>query len=336
MDCMRIEQLISPFLDDELTPGETGEVRSHIAACAECQREYEDLVQLSSAMKQMGAVLMPAPAGFKDAVMLRINEERIVTPIKKSRWFNTSWRQVVAGAAAALLLIFSAVTMNSSPMVQLAEKTPVVDTVQSSGISNKYPADNITPGVVNTTDNLSTVQPKAEPPIAANKDNTTTTVESPVVAASNVRSAYVFLNRERSIKTTLLKVRVGDSALAQEKVLQIAGDMQAETQSLGVQVNENGSYTVLKITVMKASSTNLINRLGGLGTVIDQEVDKQDISTRYAETLTQYQSLVTQRATLQDASQKAQLDQRIVTLEDELQDWEQKAERETIVLWLEK
>jgi anti-sigma factor RsiW len=338
---MRFEQLISPFLDGELAPGEAGAVRSHLTACAACQREYEDLAQLSSAMKQMEVVLMPAPAGFKDSLMLKINEERVITPIKKSRWFNQSWRQVVAGAAAALLIIFSAVTMNSMPIVQLAEKTPVVDTVQPSGISNKYVANNTsTPEVVTAPDNLATVPPKVEGAISAEnpteKDNNSSPVVSPVQVASNVRSAPVFLNKERTIKTTLLKVRVADASLAQDKVLQIAGDIPIQTQNLGVQVNETGSYTTLKITVAKTSANSLINKLGSLGTVIGQEADNKDISTRYSETLYQYQSLVTQRATLDDASQKAQLDQRIDTLQKELTDLELKAEQETIVLWLEK
>ncbi len=334
MDCIRIVKLISPYLDGELDPGEAGAVMSHLTACADCQREYEDLVQLSVALKQMGTVLVPAPAGFKNALMLRINEEKVLVPVQKSRWFNQRWRQAVTGAAAALLLIFSAVSMNPSPIVQLADKTEVVDTVQTPGLTNIYQPD--TGVLVKPTDNLPVVQPRTETPVAEEKKNNSTPVVSPIQVANNARSTHVFLNIERTIRTTLLKVRVGDSALAQEKVLQIAADMKAQTQNLGQQVNENGSYTALKITVAKSSANSLINKLGDLGTVIGQEVDNKDISTRYSETLYQYQALVTQRATLQDASQKTQLDQRIGTLQNELNDWEQKAEQETIVLWLEK
>jgi hypothetical protein len=336
MDCMGVKKLISPFLDGEIAPGEAGAVRSHLTACALCQREYEDLVQLSIALKQMGAVLMPAPAGFKDTLMLRISEEKILAPIKKSRWFSQSWRQLAAGAAAALLLIFGAVSMNLNPIIQLADKSLVVDTVQPPGFSNKYQAGTNSPGIVIPTDSLAPVLPRVEVPIVPEKDNNSSPAVTPVQVANNISSAPVFLNKERTIKTTMLKVRVDESALAQEKVLQIAGDMQAQTQNLGVQVNENGSYTALKITVAKASATSLINKLGDLGTVIGQEVDNKDISTRYAETLSQYQVLVTQRATLEDVSQKAQLDQRIETLQNELLDLEQKAEQETLVLWLEK
>lgn len=269
--------------------------------------------------------------------MLRINEEKVLVPVKNFRWFSQSWRQLVTGAVAAVLLLFGAVSMNPNPIIQLADKFPLVDTVQPPGFSSIYQPDTSSPGVVaKPTDNLPAVQPRTETPVPTEKDNNSSPVVTPVQIANNISSARVFLNNKPTIKTTMLKVRVGESALAQEKVLQIAGDMQAQTQNLGQQVNENGSYTALKITVAKASANSLINKLGDLGTVISQEADNKDISTRYAETLSQYQALVTQRATLEDASQKAQLDQRIGTLQNELTDWEQQAEQETIVLWLEK
>ncbi len=332
MDCRKFEQLISPFLDGELGPVEAGAVRSHLSVCAACQQEYEDLLHLSVSLKQMGDILMPAPIGFKDTLMQRISEEKVITPVKTSRWFNRSWRQAAAGAAAALLLIFGAASLNISPVFQLAEKNPIIES--QPGVSS--------PGVVTPTNNGSPAQPGVVTPgqpegitPEVTKDGTTQLAASDPVANS-LRSAPVFLNKERAIITTMLKVDVNGSNSALEKALALADNAHAKTQNLGQSVNENGSYTALKITVAKSSASNLISELSSLGTVSSKEVDKNDISARYTETLSQYQTLVTQRATLQDASQKAQLDQRIETLENQLQDWEQKAEQETIVLWLEK
>jgi anti-sigma factor RsiW len=333
MDCRKIEQLLSPFLDGELAPGEAGAVRSHLSACADCQQEYEGLLQLSVAFTHMIKALIPAPSGFKDSVLGLINEEKVVTPLKTSHWYNKNWKQLVAGAAAAVLLIFGVVSMNAGPMVQLADKTPIVES--QPGASN--------PGVVTPTSNSIPTQSGAVPSVqsdgitpAVKEDGASSLVAVADPAANSLRSDPVFLNKERSIITTMLKVKVVDSSSALEQALKIAGDMQAQTQNLGQQVNENGSYTALKITVAKSAANSLISELSSLGTVSSQEVDKTDISTQYSETLSQYQILVTQRATLEDVSQKAQLDQRIEALQNELQDWEQKAEQETIVLWLEK
>jgi len=332
MDCRKIEQLISPYLDGELVPVEAGAVRSHLSVCAACQQEYEDLVQLSVSLKLMGEVLVPAPIGFKDTLMQRINEEKVITPVKTSRWFNRSWRQTTAGAAAALLLIFGAASMNIGPVFRLADNNLIVES--QPGV--------ISPGIVTSKNNVSPAQPGAETPVQSEgvtpvviEDGATPLVGS-APAANSLRSNPVFLNKERAIITTMLKVTVSDSASALDNALSLADNVQAQTQNLGQQVNENGSYTALKITVAKSSANSLISELSSLGTVSSQEVDKNDISTRYTQTLSQYQTLVTQRAILQDDGQKDQLDQRIKTLENELRDWEQKAEQETIVLWLEK
>ncbi len=338
MDCIRIEQLISPYLDGELAPSEAGEVRSHLGMCSMCQQEYETLALLSNAFKQTPNALLIAPAGFKDAVMLKImNDANIEVRSNRLHWFNKSWRKLATGVAAALLIIIGAASINFAPPAQLADNNPSVNTSPPTEIFNQLPTDNKDPGIV-TPINKPTPPAQTEPntPVGTEPHTNPTTEEPPVTIASTTKSAPVFLNHERVIKTTILKVAVVDSAQAQEKALQIAGASQAQIQNLGQQINESGSYTALKITVANANASLLITKLGDLGTITGQEVDKQDISTHYTETLSQYQILVTQRATLPDPSQKAQLDQRIELLEDELQAWEQKAEQETIVLWLEK
>lgn len=339
MDCIRIEQLISAYLDGELTPSEAGAVRSHLDACAICRREYENMAELSDALKQVTNVVLQAPAGFKDAIMLQIaNDEKLVVSSNKFRRFNQSWKQLAAGVAAALLLVFGAVNINFTPWVQIAKNEPVVKTVQPSLTSNDIPNGNNNPVPVNPTNNDAVVPPETKNPVAANNNSNDVPLVVATVSEVSPKNtvAPVFLNKERSEKTTILKLRVDNVSQTQEKVIRIAGDLKAQVQNLGQQVNTSGTYTALKIKVAKSSASILLNKLGSLGTVISQEVDNKDISSRYAETLSQYQTLITQRATIADGAQKTQLDQRIATLQKELSDWEHKAEQETIILWLEK
>jgi hypothetical protein len=194
MDCRKIEQLISPFLDGELTPAEALAVESHLTACAVCHQEYEELAQLSSAMAQIGAVLVPAPAGFKDALMLRITEERVLIPVKKSVGFMQSWRQIVASAAAAVLLIFGAVSMNTGSIIYLAEKTPVVEyqPIANNSVVINPTTDNLTPSPPATATTPPAGIEEPTPPIVTKDD--TTPVVLPITVASNVQSAPVFFN----------------------------------------------------------------------------------------------------------------------------------------------
>lgn len=326
MDCRRIEQLISPYIDGEITAAESAWVSNHLSHCASCQQEYESLICLTSYMKKLSSYTVSAPSGFKDLVMQQINNEtEVVARVKKSHWFSQSkWRNIAVSAAAAVMLFWGAISLNAGPIAQLAN-------------NDNPPAGSeiVTPEVNNSeyyTNPTSLTNPI---PVTGQGNNT-----SPNLASTDkpvgVQSMPVFLNKERFIITTFLQLKVNDQSMAVENVQTIAAKYQAETQNLGQQLNETGSYTVIKILAAKTYSSDLINEIKSLGTVSNQEFDKSDITSRYAETLSQYQILVSQRATSTDDNLKLQLDQQIQSLAAELRDWEQKAEEETIVIWLEK
>lgn len=338
MDCRGMEQLISPYLDGELTPAEAAELSLHLLVCDTCHGEYAAMVRISAACQQRLDIILPAPAGFKDALMLHIGKiEKAATPIGYSSWFNRGWKQA-AGAAAAILLLLGAASINTTPLVQLASKIPALiqpDSLSSIAVNTvtQAPSD---PAEIATSipQNVVPAPQTVDPALPTNNSSTPQIASVPSAGVSH--PAPVFLNKERFITTTLLQVKVPDATAALEQATNLAATAQATTQNLGQQVNATTSYTVLKITVGKSAASSLLADLGNLGRVSGQQIDRKDISTDYADTLSQYQTLITQRATLQDASQGPELDQRIDILISELQDWEQKAEQETIVLWLEK
>jgi hypothetical protein len=340
MDCRRMEQLISPYLDGELTPAEAAAVGAHLSVCANCKREYEAILRISIACRQMREVLRPAPAGFKDALMAHIsNTDQVVTPIVYKNRFSRGWKQ--AGAAAAVLMLLGAAGIQATPVLQLAHKIPALIQTGNSGSvainTTNEAATTTQPGAATSTSGTATpTQGTITPTPRTNNATKPQQVASVPSTNSADSTPVVFLNKQRFITTVLLQVKVTDPTDALEQATELTAAVQATTHNLGQQVNATGSYTVLKIVVAKSSASSLITALGSLGTVSGQDVDNKDISTYYTDTLSQYQTLVTQRATLQDASQKAGLDQRINALVSELQDWEQKADQETIVLWLEK
>lgn len=328
MDCRKIEQLISPFIDGELTRSEAEAIRVHLSACADCDREYEAMIQLAAACRSLSEIFIPAPKGFKDTLMLRIsNEENLVAHVKSGSWFNRNWKQSVAGIAAGVLLIIGTLSMNSGPIVQVAENPPAVTQPSNPSVVVVGDPGNTSPTNPNILEN--------QPP-ATGQNNSGDPVATISPATNSGRSPMVLLSKDLTISTTFLQVKVADSASVLQQAMSLANEAQAQTQNLGQQVDNNGSYTVLQIKVAKSAADRLINDLSNLGTVTGREVTKNDISSQFADKMSQYQILITQRTTLQDASQAASLDQRIDILENELRDWDQKAEIETIVLRLEK
>lgn len=327
MDCRKIEPLISPYVDGELMRAEAAEVKAHLVVCACCSQKYELMLQMSSALQQIGQVMVPAPTGFTASVMERINSEGKLTkqPVRQ-RWIFDHWRQAVAGVAAAVMLAFGALTINSGPIIQIAENLP-----------SAIQADNDNSAIVNPPGSNNGVESNSGTNANSNQNGTINSGSTNVAQNSVSNSSpLVLLNKERNLTTILLQIKTGDSSAALKQTMSYAAQASAQVQNFGQQANENGSYTVLQITVAKATSDSLISSLANLGNVTDKEVNSTDITTQFADKLSQYQALVAQRSSAQDENQLVSLNQQIKVLENELKDWDLKAEQETIILWMQK
>ncbi|MEN6462773.1 MAG: zf-HC2 domain-containing protein [Syntrophomonas sp.] len=334
MACREMEQYLSPYFDGELAPEEYQMVQYHLTECAICRREYDELVMLVSVVKQMGNEFVPAPAGFKDAVMKQILEgNQPVSILEHASKLVGRWKPAITATAAALLITLAGLGIHLMPASHIANNTanhhPVV-------IADKGPSPSNKP-VNNNSANNPAVSPSDSQATVNNTNSALAPLTENRVLNNGTNSSPVFLlNTEQVIKTTMLKIRTADTATALEQAVKMASGVGASSQNLGQQVNESGTCSVLKITVAKSASTGLINSLNNLGTVSGQEVDKKDITSQFAQDYSKYQSLVAEREAAQDADQQAQLNQQIKKLENQLNSLQASAEKETIVLWLEK
>lgn len=345
MDCRKIEQLISPYVDGELTRAEMDMVKAHLSACTDCQQEYEGLMQLSSVMKSINREEVPAPKGFSAAVMQRIREEEKVVPLtRKTHWWGRHWKQTVAGIAAATVLMVSTTLMNGiGPLVQIADNPPsILQPANLPGGDTQMNAPGTDPG--NISNNDSGNDPGGDPTTGPNSEpgngSQTDPDNGPVQIAQNPDpvqySPVVFLSKERFLVSTLLEIKAGGADRAQQQALSLAGQYQAQVQNLGQQVNDNGRHTVLKVTVGKSQAGKLTAGLEQLGQIMDKEVSRTDINSQFGSKLSQYQKLVAQRNAQPDPDDITALDARIAALENELNNWDKQADQETIILWLLK
>ncbi len=92
---------LSALLDGELGPAEQAELQAHLAACAACAAELEELALVGQAARELDE---PAPEGYFDElparVRQRLREARPATPAPRRRLTPTwSW------AAAAAVLV---------------------------------------------------------------------------------------------------------------------------------------------------------------------------------------------------------------------------------------
>ncbi|NMC26552.1 MAG: hypothetical protein GYA42_00215 [Syntrophomonadaceae bacterium] len=320
MDCSRMEILISPFIDGELTPLETGMVSAHLAACPDCRKEYESLKMISSALYQNSEILMAAPAGFKEGLMQRIKEDKKVRPAQYFNWIQKNWKQSAAAAAAAVMIAWGALSVGSAPVMQIAENAPA--TIQPD---NNLSPVNITPDVQNTD----------QTPVIAQNNRTVSPGSVPTVP-SQAYTAPVFMNKERNAVTSILKIKVDDLGVGIRQAQNMAALAQAQTLYMGQQVNTDGVYTILKMTVSAEKASRLSTDLGGLGAVISKDVQQDSLTGRYALKLSEYQNLLAQLSVEKDPVQRTVLIQHLDLLAAQMKDWETQADQETIILWLVK
>jgi anti-sigma factor RsiW len=72
MKCSQIRNMISQYVDDELTPDEKKAFRSHIQNCLACKEELEEIQAVHHLFDS--AEVYPAPLGFATRVMAHLEE----------------------------------------------------------------------------------------------------------------------------------------------------------------------------------------------------------------------------------------------------------------------
>lgn len=103
---------VERWLNDGMPPRDAAAARAHARACDACTRAIADAIALEAALATMGRSAPPAPAGFTDAVMARIEVERVAAGVGATAAgasaAKTPWWLVIASepaAAVALALV---------------------------------------------------------------------------------------------------------------------------------------------------------------------------------------------------------------------------------------
>jgi hypothetical protein len=124
MNCKKIEELLNPYVDQELDAESTQTVEEHLKSCPTCQDEYLKLKEMVASLNFLPQV--SAPQNLTQNIMAKISQEEIqiqsswIDHLKKqisvpSLSFPRKWESIfsfrlVGAAAAAVLVMFFAFT----------------------------------------------------------------------------------------------------------------------------------------------------------------------------------------------------------------------------------
>jgi anti-sigma factor RsiW len=104
-----LDDVLSAYLDDELTPTERVDVEAHLSGCAECRSDLEAEAEVRRLVRDLPAV--DAPFGFYERI-LRDGPGANARPERKRRLrFGLA---SIAGAVACWLLVLGLVNVNSA------------------------------------------------------------------------------------------------------------------------------------------------------------------------------------------------------------------------------
>ncbi len=129
MSCDR-EELLSRYIDNDLSARETSEIRRHLSSCRECQSAYHEMLQREKALRD---VLQPVISAMtlREKVMRRITAEgirpEIAEPLPNAaqsprRSLHLAYALAFMLVAACGLLFY----LTSSPTQQMTRKVEMV------------------------------------------------------------------------------------------------------------------------------------------------------------------------------------------------------------------
>ena len=101
MNCEQMNELLSAWLDGELSENEQRQMQAHLEQCAQCRALFEQLQALHTSFSDMEEI--PAPEGFAQRVMDRVRTES--KPKVIPLFQNRQMRGFAAMAACAVLCV---------------------------------------------------------------------------------------------------------------------------------------------------------------------------------------------------------------------------------------
>jgi anti-sigma factor (TIGR02949 family) len=116
MDCQRIQENLSAWLDGELPPAEMETLRRHLAECAACRQVADELRSVAALLKN--ARRQAAPPELAEEVQSRLERDMLLSPVAEEPEIvakidrslareRSAWWPRVAALAACLALVIA-------------------------------------------------------------------------------------------------------------------------------------------------------------------------------------------------------------------------------------
>ncbi|MGE5415894.1 MAG: zf-HC2 domain-containing protein [Acidobacteriota bacterium] len=316
MKCQVARELLSPYIDYELTENEKVMLEEHLSVCAHCNKELAELRSMVDCLHQLGE--LQAPTGFMTELHSRLLEVKVVpfeskktAAAQKPRWIAAS----VAGIAMALGVYISSVMPITPVLDKIAgifdsQPAPnqgtsiedIINDIQKKNQGNQHtPAPKDQP--IKTADVTPvTPQPTTDPTPSNTSEIHSTTPKNNTVPKNNTTpEAPIVVSDTKKIDTVNVQMTVANNVLAADKIAQIAMVNQGQTESQLTDVM-SGKSQVVVIWVPRDKVDEVVAGIKQIGTITNPMQGKQDITTQYNEAKDQLQVVANEIAKIKSQS----------------------------------
>ncbi|MGI9951457.1 zf-HC2 domain-containing protein [Moorellaceae bacterium AZ2] len=374
MNCEEARELFSLHLDNYLGPPEEAGLAGHLEGCPRCREELAGLEAALAGLRSLPGMNPAAPAGLVREIMSRVEalDGRRVRLAAWKRWAAAA-AAVLALASGSLAYAARGLAPHGW-LAALNPTSPLGQVVPWPGSSGRdHPALNNKTGPGDPGQTGPRAVPPVDPGTEAREGGEGTApgregdggkaqvgegkggipsagegksageasppgpAPSPTKVASNEPvSPVAFMNKERKINSTFLKVAAGDLDRAVKQAAEIGAGFNAACQVLAVQNTGTEQRAAVRFIVPSNAAPALADRLKQLGTVLDERRETEDITARFSAMLEQYRETVARANSARDEAERQQLLSQADFLEKQLAAWDKEAGEYIVFLWLEK
>lgn len=375
LSCRQTQRMLSLYLDHSLPAAKAGAVEEHLGICPICRAELAGWERIAAALAGAPVPALPGDFTSRVMGRIAAAERRAGAETRRGllgMWARTAVhlgslpgliRVAAAMAAVAVLLYgswnFTARYLANSAGPAVAHKAteetlpqqPVGEEKQELVINAPPAGEDNTPVPVEQVQKRAAALPKAAANGGVNRKEPTSpepakpetqgTAPSYQLARQDVPAPVpyrprAFLNKERLITSTFLRVQVANLDQAETAARAFGREMGAKVEELARGQAGGRAQLGLKFTVDTNQANMLLVRLTGLGRVLDRSSETRDVTADFATNLKLYHYWIGLRNTLTNPAEVEAIDREIARVEKQLSTWEEEAAKQVIVLWLEE
>lgn len=332
MSCEKVMEMLSLYIDNELDEQESNEIEKHLRTCEECNREYEDLLAIKKLLSETPQVELPL--GFKEELHKKLvecstedNNEVIdfkeeSKKVRSKKRFN--WK-VLSGIAAGILLTVVSVSSlinndfetkeyakmeseKAAPQEAMPFNIAMEEAKNSDIATGEAPAQEYGEAKMDKAEMNFTAEDRG---VENQKEKTTKNMK--IAPEKMIISGYINLqvNDYDAIYNKIVNKVTSKGGFVQNSYTSYkdskANDTQTSLKSGGI---------VLRIP--KIEFENMFNDIKPMGTITDENIKSNEITTQYMDILATKDNLKLEEKKLREILDNTKNEKENSELEGEL------------------